>query len=194
MRILIYISLITIFYSCSSGRKQVDESTYAKWYKKNHNSLTKTKELEDITVSASLIPTESLYIKNKDAEISITDYKGMISFKVQLSNNSNVGMLKYLAEEAKTYQERIYYYTNQVKQHITLEQEGKEDLFPTDVIMDRNYGISPHLTLNVLFKNTYLDTPITLHYEDEVYNLGPLNFHYDQNELNAIPTLEHPDV
>jgi len=194
MKKLIYISLIFLLFSCSSERKQVNESEYQDWYTNHHSELTKTKTLEDLTVDVSFVPTESIYIRNQDSESTIADYKGMVSFKVELSNNRNIPMLKYLAEEEKTYQERIYYYTNQVKHHITLKQDGNEAVFPTDVIMDRNYGINPHLTLNVLFKNIELTKPITLHYDEVVYNLGSLNFHYNQDELNAIPTLEHPDV
>ena len=194
MRVLIYISFILVFFSCSSERKQLNESEYQEWYKAHHSELTKTKTLEDITVNISLVPTESIYIRNKDPESTLEDYKGMISFKVELNNNRNIPMLKYLATAEKTYQERIYYYTNLVKQHITLKQDGNETVFPTDVIMDRNYGINPHLTLNVLFKDIELKSPITLHYDEVVYNLGPLNFHYSQEELNAIPTLEDPNV
>lgn len=194
MKKLMYILFVFIFFSCSSGRKEVNESQYQEWYLKHHSELTKTKELDDIIVNVSLVPSEAIYIKNKDAKSTTTDYKGMVSFIIELKNSNNAPMLKYLAEEEKDYQERIYYYTNQVKQHISLQQEGLEDLFATDVIMDRNYGLSPNLTLNILFKNIELSKPITLHYDEVVYNLGPLNFHYNQDELNAIPTLEHPNV
>ncbi len=195
IRELIYIFIIGLgISSCQSGREFVDESTYETWYATHHAELKQTKSLEDIDVSVSLVPSESIYIRNKDSETTIADYKGMVSFTLQLSNHSSVPMLKYKLEDEQAYQARVYYYTNEIKKHITLRQEGKEAVYATDVIMDRNYGISPHLTLNVLFKEVELNGSITLHYDEEVYNLGPLNFYYSQDELNRIPTLEEPTV
>lgn len=195
IKYLTYILLLgQLLSSCQSGREFVDEQTYENWYANNHSVLAKSKSLENIQIAVELIPTESIYLSNKDSETTIADYKGMLSFKVQLNNKQSIPMLKYMLEDEKDYQARIYYYTNEIRKHIELRQEGKEAIYATDVIMDRSYGVSPHLTLNVLFKEIELNAPLTLHYDEEVYNLGPLNFHYSQEELNAIPTLEEPTV
>lgn len=192
---LIYILLLgQLLSSCQSGREFVDEQAYENWYADNHSTLAKSKSLENIEIAVELIPTESIYLRNKDSETTIADYNGMLSFKIQLNNKQSIPMLKYMLEDEKDYQARIYYYTYEVRKHIELRQEGKEAIYATDVIMDRSYGVSPHLTLNVLFKEIELNAPLTLHYDEEVYNLGPLNFHYSQEELNAIPTLEEPKV
>ncbi|MCT4579773.1 MAG: hypothetical protein N4A35_00020 [Flavobacteriales bacterium] len=195
MKRIIYILLIGgLFSACQSGRDYVEETAYKSWYIANHATLTKSKSIEDITVSAALIPAESIYMRNKGPETTVTDYKGMLAFKLQLSNHSAIPILKYKLKDEKAYQARVYYYTNTIKQHIEIRREGKETIAATDVVMDRNYGISPELTLNVLFKDIELNTPLTFHFNEEVFNLGPLNFHYTQEELNAIPTLEEPKV
>ena len=190
MNNFIFIFLLPfLFFNCSKERKKITEEEYKEWMNTPHPFLLKKKEIGDITVELILIPSETLYLKNGSSDALLKDYEGMVSFVLALSNIHGINMLKYKADEIE-YQKRIFYFTNEIKKNITIRQNGKEDIYPVDVIMDRSYGLSPRLSLNILFKPFYIDNDFTFSFDEHIFNLGPINFHYGNNEISQIPKIE----
>lgn len=192
-----------IFYTCfflSCKQKQVTPDEYLEWYKKNKKDLIIRKEIGDLWFEAEYTPIDYLILKqlnyngefDKDSFLTIKKDKENMEYfiyRIGLKNNP-VDLLNYNLTDKNEYFSRIQYYSFYFKDNIRLITD-KDSLSCNLSLFERTYGLTPYLTLNIMFNKTQnIKTEKIIEYEDVIFNSGKIKILFNKKIFKNIPTIK----
>jgi hypothetical protein len=162
--------------------------------------LVQKKQIGELEFTISYLPHEYLALK----EISndkidpdllskyMDNYSEMAYFQIQISNpKGNTELLKEFLSEEGEYNQRLNYYSFDVKKDIQITQ--KESVTKCGIShFERNFDVVPHIRLLAAFeiKNLRLDEDIIFEFQDNVFNKGIIKVKFDQLSNLTLPNLE----
>ena len=204
MRTLLFPLLILLILSaCSNSGRKANPKEFMRWEQRHHDLLKAEKEINGITYTLNYIPNEWMVLRNYDLEKrnDLDSIKQMINqvkqqyftFKIGPSKG-NKDILYHQIKSNAEYDKRILYYAFEVKNDLLLV-EGKDTLRCLDSHFERTYGLTPYITLNLVFpealpgEQLLREQDIHFIFEDVVFNSGRIRLMIPKENLKKIPIL-----
>lgn len=120
------------------------------------------------------------------------DDKNYHEFLMQLSIPSfGDEFLKFKLDEGMTYEERLKYYSFEMKNDIKLVVDKQDTLPCTTYIFERNFGASPNASFTLGFELPRSYDQFTILLNDKAFGNNDLTFDYLRKDIKLLPTLKN---
>lgn len=214
MKHLIYTSLFILIAGCAQSSSDaitsddvkairattVDAQEYPTWLTTNGASLTREQVIGDLTYKFTRIPSEMLAVREVGVDASeaqLTEakshYSELVYFRLEIvAANHNGELLKKDLTDVQEYNRRVTYAAFGAQKDISME-------LGTDVIpcalceFERSFDVAPVATFLLAFdidEATADLNPVTLIFNDQLFNNGIIRFAWNAAEINAYPSLK----
>lgn len=195
---ILFIILVIALTSCQR-RKILPESEYVKYLNSSKSGLTITKFLNGIRYNLKMQPGELLAIlntsENTNNSLNYTEalkkYASQINFVFVIDDEQdNDNRVKLSVFNKEIYGNLLGYANTELIKDIHLVQ-GNDTLSCALVHMEPANSIQPVLRLALAFNG--VDTAkkeCTLIFNDNLFNNGPLKFHYPRDVFEQLPKLK----
>ena len=198
MKNFINISLVILILSgCSKGK--LEPAAYRDWVNNPANGLAIERTVGDFTVTASYRPHEFVVLNewNPDEEQSdrsfaerMKELEGYQYINLRLdSKDKKTEVLKTALQSQQQYYERLQYLTTLIPRDVYLVDGG--DTLPCTLHhYERTYKMTSFSDISLVFENKSKQTnDKILVFDDRLFGLGTLKFHFEKNNLNGVPQL-----
>ncbi len=188
-------SLVLILSSCSNSYTPRE---YKIWIESSENGFSKTKVLEELEYGVQFqTPEYKLlqklgpvdFFKITDVESELLSYDFDYSFLFKITNLNGIPPLRYKLTDDKEYYGRIQYFNSAIQKDFFLIVEKKDTLPCLFAHLERDFGISPELRLQLSFGDVVEDKNVQLCYIDKLYNNGMVKFTLNWKDLKELPKL-----
>ena len=191
-----YLIWTIIFFACSCNREYTPVE-YKQWVESSENGLFKSKRMGVLTYETKYItPEYQLILSNGPRDIEDLNIKEELAntsegynFQFTIRNQQNIPPLRYQLHDEEEYFGRIQYFNNAASKDFFLIKNNTDTLPCVFAHMERDFGISPELRLQLSFGEVGKHQDIQLCYQDKVFNNGMLKFQFKENDLTHLPEL-----
>lgn len=193
--------LILFLFIFSFGcQEKLSPKEYKSWIENKENGLLKSKKISSFQYVAMYSPPEyKLIISNspeefatiKDIDKELMNYNKDLTFNFKIKNSEGVPPLRYNLLNEEEYYARLEYMNNQViNDFFILKQSNIQDTIRCKFVhMERDFGLSPEIRLQLSFGENVVGDNIQLCYNDRMFDNGMIKFIFEQQKIKNLPTL-----
>jgi hypothetical protein len=199
----IYILFLLFFLTyCSGPAAKLNPEDYIRWYERHKDDLIVIKSVNSINYTLQYNPKELLFARNYVKPENKLSYDSLSSsfsntkqqyfiFKIGL-NGTNSDILNYNLKSNSEYNQRVDYYAFYFPQDIILVQ-GTDTLRCIDSHFERTYGLTPYITLNLVFPESDATANMgkQIIYDDVIFNNGKIKLSIPEEIIKKIPILSN---
>lgn len=189
--------LLLHFQSCKPKNRIIE---YVGYVDNAKNGLIQEKAVGDIKLICSYKPSEYILINEKVKDIEhldsikisndeIVNIENVVFFKLDLVSNSKKDFLKSGIKSESQYFSRLQYLISNVKDDLIV-RVGKDTLSCLFSELERDYGLTKKVTLNLGFSNENIiskDEDLELIFYDRGFGLGNQIFKFNKTVLANVP-------
>ena len=178
----------------------VTPEKYLEIYQKEKSKFEKRRLTDEIHYALKYIPQELklISLEKKGAmnqelfDEFKKDGKNYHEFLMQLSIPSfGAEFLKFKLDEGMTYEERLNYYSFEMKKDIKIIIDKDDTLFCSSYTFERNFGASPNASFSIGFELPRSYNQLTILVDDKVFGNEHLSFDYLRKDIKVLPTLKN---
>lgn len=180
---LTYLILLILIASCQT---KVDSLQYLGEIQKSDYDLTKSKEFNSNTFKVTYEPIEKR-ILSRNANITEKEYHDLskeldneLFFKFQIASENNLNQL---------ITGQIDYFSHFIKNRFALIINEKDTVQPELFQLEHTYGLTPYITYLISFNPESEVNSFSFYYDDEVFGVGLLKYHYSESQLSKLPVI-----
>lgn len=193
-RLLIFFSIIFVNVGCNNSLNKKDYIVWIRDYENGlHRKVTSHNMIFDVQYKPIdyIISLENLsQFKDFSLNSRRKDLGGMIYFTLKISNNKAKDIFKDNLHSDQEYYERLYYYSFQFKNDLSLNIKGKK-IPCTAFHFEKSYNMTPDKTFLLGFEKDEIinSGDIKLIINDIVFSQKVIEISYSETELRSIPKL-----
>lgn len=179
----------------------VSPSEFVNWVKDSNNGLVKIKQINDIQVSLTYLPSAFMIINDLKKE-NITK-KELAAIAIQYEDfeyyllkiealKSGKELAKYKISNKGEYEERIKYYSFNMQYDLKAVLDSGNEV-PCELYhFERTYNITPYSSFLIGFPKEFIGNSKerTIVLEEKIFNKGTIKFKWSTDEMNNIPQIE----
>lgn len=192
--IVIMIAFFTVFYGCKKSYSPLD---YKNWIESSESGLNKKKTIGALTYSAQYQTPEYLVllsqgpqkIQHCDLNTEIEKYTGSYHFKFTISCEEGIHPLKFQLRSEEQFYARQEYLNSLLMEDFYLVTSNEDTLNCVFAHAERDFGISPHLIIDLVFENYKGKEGFKLCHNDQLFNNGMIKFSFPSEAINDLPKL-----
>jgi len=172
---------------------------YMTYIDSEKSGLIQKKQLGPFTIQseyktpAYIALKEAYKFNNTVSSIDISELQNIQEFYLRISSKNNNDFLKDGQNSTLNYEQRVSYFSESIKDDISLLINNIDTVPCMFSILERNYGLSPYSTLVIGFnmKDKGVGSQnLSLIINDHVLGVGPVIFQYDYKKFKNIPVLK----
>ena len=196
-RLLFAVLAVLVFASC---KKSYTPLEYKQWIESDESGFKKKKTIGSLEYEMQYQTREYLLLLNNgpeafEKEINIAEEMNNYSEDVQvlftIRNLDGIPPLEYNVQDEMEYYARIQYLNSKVSNDFFLVSNETDTAKCMFAHLERDFGISPEIRLNLAFN---LQNPVNdfrFCYNDKLFNNGMIKFSMSADELNDLPELRN---
>lgn len=198
-----YISLlgvVMLLLNACSKKKELSKEDYLHQITEPSGSISVSQDFKDISFTAKYRPLEEMVLFNlKDSALTkesfdtiSAKYSDMHYFTFTIISNQDKEIIAHNNTNQNDYFMNLDYLVNSIQNDFYL-LDGKDTLPCSMCHYERNYGISSKNNLNLAFekkqKTVRPVNEMTLVYEDKMFQVGAVKFHFEKETIENLPEL-----
>ncbi|MFN7911998.1 MAG: hypothetical protein ACK5QC_09230 [Bacteroidota bacterium] len=199
MKIYFYIFIFIQLLACKS-KVSLPPDQFINYINSNESNLKEEKEMVSVLFIAKMLTPEYLAAKAlRESNVSkeeyneqLAYYKDKINFNFIIRDNQGKGQNKVINMLSKDEQYASYlgYANTKLKDDFKLIV-GADTIYCAMVHMEAANSVSPSIRITIGFKGikSIQENDITLIYEDNLFNNGPMKFYFSNGTLKNIPSI-----
>ncbi len=192
------IVVFTSLFFLNGCKKSYEPLAYKQWIESDESGLNKSKSIGDIEYKVQFLSPEYKLLINKgpieikeiNIENELLNYKKDYSFSFTVTNLNGIPPLRYQLYNEDEYFGRIEYMNSEVINDFYLLADKKDTIKCLFAHMERDFGISPELRLQVSFGEIIEGKNIQFCYNDKMLNNGLIKFTIFWDNLQNLPELK----
>lgn len=199
---VLVIAVLSILPGCNS--RELDPDSYMKYYEKNHQSLVKSKELDELVFEADLIPHEVLAMRELNTGNSgridklqyaaaYGNYKNAWYFGFRIKASEMGGSLKKIIHSKENNAKIRQYLASAIREDFSIEVDSKK-INCGLINVEADLSIQDSFLFIMSFEKPASeagsDKDITLVYKDNMFRNGILKFRFSGGQLNDFPKIK----
>lgn len=194
---LIGLAFCVAFLSC---KKSLAPLEYKTWIESEESGLRKTKAIGEMEYEMQYQTREYLLLLNKgpkafekeiDIESSLEDFSNDIQVLFTIRNLNGIPPLNYNVQNEMEYYARIQYLTSEVTSDFFILNNSMDTVKCLFSHMERDFGITPELRLNLAFGMQKPSEDFQLCFNDRLFNNGMIKFSMSKDDLSDLPELRN---
>lgn len=193
-KLVLVISFLALIIGCE---KKLLPLEYKQWAESEDSGLSKSKIINPIEFKVQFLKPEYKLLINKgpveinniDIEKELLEYEKDYSFAFTMKNLNGIPPLRYQLYDENEYFSRIEYMNNNVTKDFYLLTSKSDTLKCLFAHMERDFGISPELRLQVSFGDIVEGEDIQFCYNDNMLRNGMIKFKFYWEDLTKSPKL-----
>ena len=196
------IAILSVFTGCNS--RELDPDSYMTYYEKNHGSLIKSKELDELVFEADLIPHDVLALRELNTDnngridksqfaAAYGNYKNAWYFGFRIKASETGGSLKKIIHSKENNAKIRQYMASAIKEDFSIEIDSKKincGLINVETDLSMQDAFLFIMSFDKPASAAYPGKDITLIYKDNIFQNGILKFRFSSEQLNDFPKIK----
>ncbi|MBI1838659.1 MAG: hypothetical protein HYR91_15450 [Flavobacteriia bacterium] len=183
---------------------RVEPVKYTQWFTSHKGDFIRTVTIGKFTYEIMLIPMEikllnyakSNKLSKKEVEDFISEHEKSYEFslRIQIPENGTKEFLKYEGGNGKSYDEKLKYYSFDLKNTIKLFSKNGQQSQCEEYIFERNFDIQPSATISFSMQKPEKNTDFTIEINDTGFIENKVLFAFESQKINNRPKLKYSKI
>lgn len=183
---------------------RLEPAKYTEWFTIHKGEFIRTVTVGKFTYEIMLVPMEikllqyakSNKLTKKEIETFISEYENSYAFslRIQIPENGTKEFLKYECGNGKSYDEKLKYYSFDLKNTIKLYSKNGQQSQCEEYNFERNFDLQPAATINFLLQKPEKNTDFTIEINDTGFIENKVVFAFESKKINNRPKLKYSKI
>lgn len=191
------LGLSTICLILLACKKVYSPLDYKNWIESELNGLRKNKTIGKISYELQYeTPEYKILMIKGPVQIGKCDiaeetkpYSGLHCFNFTITTFNGVNPVKFDLKSQEEFYARQEYLNSNIQNDFFLLNENKDTVKCVFAHSEREFGIAPHLKIDLAFEKQEQSENFKFCYNDRMFNNGMIKFSFDSKLLNDLPEL-----
>lgn len=192
---IIAILALLLLIACSDNGPMTP-ADFVRWSSDPSNGLVLYKDFDDLRFQLKYRPLEEVVLSSRpitdsvNFNKSVNSKKGALHFTLKLESLKSKQLLEHGLTSAEQYPARLYYYTTQLHNDISLIV-GSDTVPAALAHFERNYGAAAFNTISISFVPEYdvSNKDLKVLFNDRVFGQGRQEFIIKSKDRAAVPKI-----